>query len=236
MRPVGATHAAAPGCRLVTPSELGAELGVDAKPLRAWLRRTWPREAAEHGTRHELSPGQVAAARQRSGTGGSVAAPSLRRAAPGTRAALERSTGRGGSDEDYVLDLIDTILSLPGLRQHRFPWLLGDPGVSGFRVALPVDGYWPDHKLVVEYRERQHDEATPFFDKPDRLTVSGVHRGEQRRIYDARRDQLIPEHGLRLLVVKPSDLSADGRGRLLRLTQDDLRALRRLLDDCGPAS
>jgi len=76
-------------------------------------------------------------------------------------------------------------------RQQRFPRLLGDPGVNGASVALPVDGYWHDLRLIVEYRERQHDKATPFFDKPDRLTVSGVHRGEQRRLYDERRGREI---------------------------------------------
>lgn len=88
--------------------------------------------------------------------------------------------GRGASDEAYVLDLLDEILGENGVRQKRFDCLLGDPGKSGRRVPLPVDCYWPRQHLIVEYRERQHDEATPFFDKPNRLTVSG--RGEQRRL------------------------------------------------------
>ena len=40
------------------------------------------------------------------------------------------------------------------------------------------------------------------------MTVSGVHRGEQRRRYDERRDREIPANGLRLLVIKPDDLDA----------------------------
>lgn len=83
--------------------------------------------------------------------------------------------------------------------------------------------------LVVAYRERQHDEPVAHFDKPERLTVSGVHRGEQRRLYDRRREQLIPLHGLRLVVVKPSHLSADTRGRLRRQPDHDLLALQSLL-------
>jgi hypothetical protein len=61
------------------------------------------------------------------------------------------------------------------------------------------------------------------------MTLSGVHRGEQRRRYDERREQMIPRHGLRLVVVKPSDLSADKRGRLRRERNRDLEALRALL-------
>jgi hypothetical protein len=138
--------------------------------------------------------------------------------------------GRSDSDEAYVLDLCDEYLGEVAQRQHRFDWLRGDPGVDGRRVKLPVDGYWPRRKLVVEYRERQHDEAVPFFDKPDRMTVSGVHRGEQRALYDARRDTEVPAHGLRLAIIRPADLDADPQGRLYRRDrQSDLAALGVLL-------
>ena len=35
---------------------------------------------------------------------------------------------RAESDEAYVLDLCDAILGEPASRQHRFDWLVGDPG------------------------------------------------------------------------------------------------------------
>lgn len=96
-------------------------------------------------------------------------------------------TGRSASDEHYVLDLCDEVLGEVALRQHRFPWLSGDPSSKTGRVVLlPVDGYWPGLRLVVEFYERQHSEAVPFFDKPDRITVSGVPRGQQRALYDER--------------------------------------------------
>jgi hypothetical protein len=104
--------------------------------------------------------------------------------------------GRVESDETYVLDLCDEVLAERGSRQHRFDWLVGDPGRSGRRVRLPVDSFWAGHRLVVEYREVQHDRPVAHFDKPHRLTVSGVHRGHQRAIYDARRDVEIPAHDL----------------------------------------
>jgi hypothetical protein len=141
--------------------------------------------------------------------------------------------GREDSDEAYVLDLCDEVLTERGKRQHRFDWLLGDPATSGRQVKLPVDAYWPGYRLVVEYREVQHDQPVAFFDKPDRLTVSGVHRGEQRALYDARRDTLIPQNGLMLIVIRPADLAADGSGRLRRHRESDLAAVRALL---APAS
>jgi hypothetical protein len=142
---------------------------------------------------------------------------------------------REDSDEAYVLDLCDEVLAERGQRQARFDWLRGDPGRDGRTRALPVDGYWPGHGLVVEYRELQHDQPMPHFDKPDRLTVSGVHRGLQRALYDRRRDEQVPAHGLRLIVVKPADLAADRRGRLLRRREDDLRSLRAIFADLPTA-
>ena len=134
--------------------------------------------------------------------------------------------GRESSDETYVLDLCDEILGEPGQRQARFDWLLGDPGKNGRARTLPVDSYWPRQQLVVEYREIQHDRPVRHFDKPDRLTVSGVHRGLQRARYDQRRDEQIPAHGLRLVIIKPADLASNRRGRLLRNRTDDLQPLR----------
>ncbi|MET9507816.1 hypothetical protein ABZX62_04930 [Streptomyces flavidovirens] len=137
--------------------------------------------------------------------------------------------GREDSDEAYVLDLCDEALGDRGERQHRFDWLRGDPGSSGRRVKLPVDSYWPSRRLVVEYRELHHDQPTMFFDKPDRMTVSGVHRGEQRALYDTRRDTQIPGNGLRLVVIRPAELTADARGRLLRKREEDLSTIHDIL-------
>jgi len=137
--------------------------------------------------------------------------------------------GRASSDEFYVLDLCDEVLGEPGLRQHKFDWLLGDPNDAGHRRRLPVDGYWPGYQLVVEYRELQHDQPVPHFDKPGRLTVSGVDRRVQRALYDRRRDELIPAHGIRLIILRSSDLTSNSRGRLRRRRQPDLDAVRRHL-------
>lgn len=40
----------------------------------------------------------------------------------------------------------------------------------------------------IEYRQRQHDELDPHFGNPDTMTVSALHLGEQRRLYDERRE------------------------------------------------
>ncbi len=130
------------------------------------------------------------------------------------------------SDEDYIIDLCDEILGLCALRQHRFPFLRGDPGKSGTSVTLPVDAYYPSLKLVIEYRERQHTESVRHFDKPYRMTVSGVHRGEQRKLYDQRRREVLPQQGIALVELSCLEFAYDHRKRLLRRRPQDLAVIR----------
>lgn len=126
------------------------------------------------------------------------------------------------SDEAYVLDLCDQILKRDSMRQHRFDFLKGDAGTK-----LPVDAYYPDLSLVVEYRELQHTESVKFFDR--RQTVSGVGRREQRRIYDQRRREVLPRHGIKLIEISYSDFNFDGRKRIKRNKQSDEEVVRKAL-------
>jgi hypothetical protein len=135
--------------------------------------------------------------------------------------------GRAQSDEHYVLDLCDEILGVPGRRQQRFDWLRGDPSPTRPRGStLPVDGYWPQLGLVVEFQEEQHSQPSPFFDR--RQTVSGVGRGEQRRLYDERKRTVIPAHGLRLVVIETSEFTLRSR-RIVRDRSQDVDVVRRCL-------
>lgn len=132
--------------------------------------------------------------------------------------------GRRNSDEYYVIDLCDEILGLKGLRQYKFNFLTGDSGVK-----LPVDAYYPDIKLVVEYHESQHTESTPFFDK--KKTVSGVSRGEQRQIYDQRRKELLPKHGIKLVIISYTDFGFTKR--LVRNHDRDRAIVTEILSSVG---
>lgn len=120
-------------------------------------------------------------------------------------------------DEAYIVNICDEILGLRALRQHRFNFLLGDPGKSGRQVRLPVDAYYPELNLVIEYHERQHSESVRIF---NRMTISGVSRDEQRKLYDRRRAEILPQHGIELLVFTYSDFEHDGSKRLRRSGTD----------------
>jgi len=142
--------------------------------------------------------------------------------------ALAKSTGRKDSDEHYVLDLCDEVLKMQGLRQYRFDFLLGDPNVQGKRAKLPVDIYYPALNLVVEYKEQQHTKPNKHFDKPDLFTISGVHRGEQRKIYDQRRLEVLPKHGIKVIEISFSDFDHDSKDRILR-SNNDIEKVKKLL-------
>ena len=133
---------------------------------------------------------------------------------------------RAESDEHYVLDLCDEVLGLKGLRQHRFDFLLGDPNAQGKRAKLPVDSYYPELNFVIEYKEQQHTLPNKHFDKPDLFTVSGVHRGEQRKIYDQRRREVLPQHGIRLIELDYLDFCCDRNNKIIRNKENDLKIIK----------
>lgn len=138
--------------------------------------------------------------------------------------------GNRRRDEGYALDLCDQVLGSNSVREAKFDWLFGDPGRDGRCRKLPVDAYWPDLGLVVEFWESQHEQPVPFFDKPDQLTVSGVPRGAQRALYDQRRLELIPRHNLSLVVIRKADLESTPSGRLTYAGVKDLATIRRKLE------
>lgn len=127
-------------------------------------------------------------------------------------------------DEDYVLDLCDEILQIKGSRQHKFDFLVGDSGRK-----LPVDIYYPTLNLVIEYREYQHSNEVLFFDKPDKMTVSGVSRGEQRKIYDQRRRDVLPKQGIQLIEIDFTDFAYDRKNRIVRDRAKDLEVVKNKL-------
>lgn len=129
-------------------------------------------------------------------------------------------------DEEYILHLCDEILGYKSLRQHRFDFLRGDPGINGRMTMLPVDAYYKQLNLVIEYREKQHTVEVEFFDKFDKLTVSGVHRGEQRKIYDERRRIVLPQHGINLIEISYEDFDYDSRKRIIRNRERDKQIVR----------
>lgn len=125
---------------------------------------------------------------------------------------------RADSDEAYIIGICDIILKQTAITQHRFDFLRGDSG-----VMLPVDAYYPNLNLVIEYMERQHSEPVKFFDK--KQTVSGVGRGEQRKIYDERKRTLIPENGINFIIFGYEEFEHTNSKRLVRNFNEDAKII-----------
>lgn len=139
---------------------------------------------------------------------------------------------RSESDEKYILELVAEVLAEPDYRwQHRFPTLVGDPGKDGKRRCLPVDGYFPRHRLIVEYWETQHSAPSPIMDEG--MTVSGVSRGHQRRLYDQRRQAWADANGLRLVILDHRGFETDALGRLQRNPIRDRQLVAQALRSSG---
>lgn len=128
--------------------------------------------------------------------------------------AYQKTENISQRDEQYVIDLCDRVLKHKASRQYRFDFLCGDTGVK-----LPVDAYYKDLNLVVEYYEKQHTESVKIF---NRMTISGVSRDEQRRIYDEGRKEVLPQHGINVVVISYSDFKFDSRMRIIRNEKEDL--------------
>lgn len=126
-------------------------------------------------------------------------------------------------DEFYVIRLCNEVLGVEASQQHKFDFLRGD-GNPG--RPLPVDAYYEKFNLVIEYYERQHSESVPFFDNKN--TVSGVSRGVQRKIYDERRKTVLPQHGIKVVIISYSDFG-DSK-KIKRDHNRDIEVVRRKLD------
>jgi len=134
---------------------------------------------------------------------------------------------RTDSDETYVLDLIAEIIDENYKGQMKFDTLLGDPGKAGQRRKLPVDAYFPEANLIVEYKEKQHSQPINIMDR--RMTISGVHRGEQRKLYDLRKEKWAADNKMQFLSISYTDLAHKRSGRLKRSIEEDMIKIKNLI-------
>lgn len=89
-----------------------------------------------------------------------------------------------------ILDLCDRVIGESGRRAHLFAWLRA-PG-AGPEEWLPVDAYYPAHRLVVVWHE-------------------------QPSASDSTYTEQVPAHGLRLLELSPAALDGDPDQNLRRM-------------------
>jgi hypothetical protein len=112
--------------------------------------------------------------------------------------------------ERYCAKLVSDVLGGVEYKLgQRFPFLRGDPTPKRSKgVMLPVDAYYPNFKLVLEFREAQHySDRVRFWD--ERITATGQRRKEQRLKYDKRREEVLPANGIKLLVIYDYEITGN---------------------------
>lgn len=143
---------------------------------------------------------------------------------------------RLNSDETYVISLCDEVLSLNANRQKRFPFLLGDLHKNGkTQTMLPVDAYYEELQLVIEYKEIQNFRpvvaSNKIEDEEEEESAKVLSREELRRIYDERRAKVLPENDISMLVISYSDFEYDDNNKIIRDKESDLEIVKKALKD-----
>jgi len=142
----------------------------------------------------------------------------------------QRRAARGNSDEYYLINLCDDLLKQHASRQHKFGFILGDMHKDEkTRTALPVDAYYKEAKLVLEFLKVEDD--TVELGKPGRKTISGVDRAEQRKIYALRKRKGLKSKDIPLIEIDFAAFELDADNKLARNKEADEKVLKALLKD-----
>lgn len=143
----------------------------------------------------------------------------------------QRRAVRASSDAYYILNMCDQLLDQHASRQHKFGFILGDMHKDEkTRTALPVDAYYKQANLVIEFLDNG-DELEMELGKPGRKTVSGVDRAEQRKIYALRKRKGLKSKEIPLIEIDFASFECNAENRLVRNEENDVKVLKKLLKD-----
>lgn len=143
----------------------------------------------------------------------------------------QRKAARASSDENYIINLCDELLQQNASRQHKFGFILGDMHKDEkTRTALPVDVYYKESNLVIEFLQKK-DEEDLVSKNANRKTISGVGRAEQRKIYDLRKRKALKGKDIPVIEIDYASFECDDTKKLARNKDKDIKILKKLLKD-----
>ena len=123
------------------------------------------------------------------------------------------------SDEFYLVNLCDELLNEKASRKHTFDTLVGRLHKRGKgRTKLPLDAYYEDLKLVIEFFEKNDSEETDD-------------RAAQRKFYDQRKKDALKKKEISIVDINYALFECDEHGRLIRDKEKDCRVLRNVLKE-----
>jgi len=133
---------------------------------------------------------------------------------------------RESSDEYYLVGLINEIFNTRASHQHTFDFLLGDYHKNGkTRTELPLDAYYKDLNLVIEFLDKQNSDSI----NRDKMTISGVTRAEQREIYRLRKQSVLKGNDINLIEIDYAKFDCDDEQMLSRNKDKDISILKEIL-------
>ncbi len=143
---------------------------------------------------------------------------------------IELENKRLLSDKYYVINLCDMVLKQSAKRQKRFDFLVGDLHKDGkTKTELPVDAFYAELNLVIEYKEAPEAEQTGYFNNQTERTVSGINRAAQRIKYDKRKAAELPLNGIKLIELQYSIFNCDEQKKIIRDLENDLKMIENVL-------
>lgn len=121
------------------------------------------------------------------------------------------------SDEFYLVNLCDELLKEKASRKHTFDTLVGRLHKKGkTRTKLPLDAYYENLKLVIEFFEKNNTEETD-------------ERAAQRKFYDQRKKDVLKKKEISLIDINYALFECDEKDRLVRDKAKDSKVLKHLL-------
>ena len=130
--------------------------------------------------------------------------------------------------EQYCISLVsDALDGAKYTKQHQFDFLKGEPTTKRPNgIKLRVDAYYPDFRLILEFREGQHYSDSKRFDFwNNKQTAIGVDRKTQRLMYDKKREKVLPANGYKLLVIYDNELAMADREKDITVIKQKLKKI-----------
>lgn len=128
------------------------------------------------------------------------------------------------SDEFYLVNLCDELLEQEASRKHTFNTLVGNLHKRGKgRTKLPLDAYYENLKLVIEFLRKDKD--FDALDKNEQARMIQVQR------YNQLKKKAIVQKDLRLIEINYAAFECDEAGKLIRNEAHDKLILKDILKD-----
>ncbi|MBC8756772.1 hypothetical protein H2O64_19010 [Kordia sp. YSTF-M3] len=128
------------------------------------------------------------------------------------------------SDENYLINLCDELLDKKASRKHTFDTLVGNLHKRGKgRTKLPLDAYYKDLKLVIEFFKQTT--AVSELDEKEQARIAQI------KYYDELKKEAVLNKSMRYMKINHAQFECDEANKLIRNTENDTLVLKEILKD-----